>query len=155
MSISDALRRWLYPLVDAPEVDDSVSDPEPERHHYKELINTTLYRTTLTYRNGDTETFYTHGVWQRSEDFIEFKDAVKYNWGWSMTSVSQTYSKRNVHVRLLGRDPELVPVADEWWRLTYETEDCLDSYRNRDERLDTDSITLELIYAAPHTDGDA
>lgn len=150
MSLSETLRRWLYPLVDEPEDDEPEVPPEPERHYYEDTATRTLYRTTLTFRNGDTESFYSYGILSRGEDFITFKSDVTYSCGWVRSSASISYDMRKVHVRLLSREPELDPIATEWWRLTYETDDCLDPYRSRDEVIDTESIDLSLTHAVPY-----
>lgn len=155
MTLAETLRRWLFPIVGNPETDDDVeTPPEPERHHYEETVKRTVYRTTLTYHNGDTETFHSYGIYSRSEDFIKFNREMTYSWSHNLTHASHAYERRSVHVVLLSREPELEPVATEWWELTYETDDCLDPMRDRDERLDADSITIELTHAVPHTRGD-
>lgn len=100
---------------------DDERPPKPEDEQREEKIERDVYRVTVEYRNGDTETFDTYGRYNTGSHKITYNVELQpktKNYS-DPGDAAYTYDRRRIHWGVLARDPVEERVGTETWRLTW------------------------------------
>lgn len=130
---------WPFGSGDEPEDD---TPPEPNSGSTERQF--TVYEATITYRNGDTETFEAYGHPHKNNHRVRFRTDVSYSLSGNSAAPYPRGNKR-FNYETLGREPELKQIRTETWRVEWETTWDERIRGGWKERVNTDTIELERV----------
>lgn len=123
--------------------------PKPAVGERSKEVTLSVYAVDLEYRNGDTETLRTYGLYGREKHGVRYKMAPRYHEPFMDGKPYVTYSKRTVNYEVLAREPILREVGEETWELRWWQDYRLDNQNLRhvasEWRVVPEETTLERV----------